>query len=387
MPKEVHDCVQDLLSKDDFYPDKSESERESAAWGICQERHGAKGTLEPVTFKTVDEVGEITVEATEDDGEILLFKNAVLCREAVNANQDEIAAGEIENLANTIAGRPIDNEHEERDIRGVFTAGRKVDRNGIPALSVDGLIWVDRYPQEANDVRSGRRKLSIEAVADSAECSVCNQMFARSSEYCDHLRNKRKTGAVRRLFGLKAKGGALTYSPAEKQAGFDIARIMMVASHDEDGLETISSEQKELEMGEKELKEQLDEMTAKLETVNQEKEELAAKVSELEQKLQDEGEKLAASQTAQEELQSKLEAAESNSAKYLEQVRKARLSGSISEEEWESKKETIMAMSDDAFELVASLGAKKPSQEPRNPQDFHELDGEEDKEQKVKLVL
>ena len=379
MPKEVDSCVQELLSKEDFYPDKSSEERESAAWAICNKRHSTEGQ---VTFDMVDGSPEITIQSSEEDGTILIFKNAVLCREAVNANGDDIGPGEIENLASTISGKPIDKEHERYDIRGVFTSGRRLDRDGVPALSVDGIIWADRYPEDANDVRSGRLKLSIEGTAERASCSICNEIFMRASNYCDHLRNKKASGAIRRLHGLKADGGALTYSPAERRAGFDVAQIRMVASHDESEFAAASSKDKELEMPE--LKEQLDEMTAQLEAANSEKDVLANRVSELEAQLETER---VANASLVEEFENKLTAAEAESAKNLEQVRKARLAGSLTDEEWEAQKATIMTMSDEAFELVASLGERKPRKE-HPAQDFHDVSGgDTDLDKKVKLVL
>jgi len=42
MPKRVHDLVDKLLRKKDFYPDKSEEEREDIAWGIAQKQLGDK---------------------------------------------------------------------------------------------------------------------------------------------------------------------------------------------------------------------------------------------------------------------------------------------------------------------------------------------------------
>ena len=35
MPKKIHDKVDDLLSSDSFYPEKSEKEREELAWPIA----------------------------------------------------------------------------------------------------------------------------------------------------------------------------------------------------------------------------------------------------------------------------------------------------------------------------------------------------------------
>ena len=38
MPKEVHDLVNKLLRKKDFYPEKSEEDRKSTAWAIATDQ-------------------------------------------------------------------------------------------------------------------------------------------------------------------------------------------------------------------------------------------------------------------------------------------------------------------------------------------------------------
>jgi len=70
MPKPVHDCVNKLLSKDDFYPGKSQEDRESAAWGICYKNYNKKHEKAEV-LKSVDEV----TSALEAQG---LWKEATL---------------------------------------------------------------------------------------------------------------------------------------------------------------------------------------------------------------------------------------------------------------------------------------------------------------------
>jgi hypothetical protein len=48
MPKRVHDLVNKLLQKKDFYPDKFQEEREEIAWGIAQKqlKHKKSQTVE-----------------------------------------------------------------------------------------------------------------------------------------------------------------------------------------------------------------------------------------------------------------------------------------------------------------------------------------------------
>jgi hypothetical protein len=181
-----------------------------------------------ISFEQTDGPIEFDLQAGEE-GDILVFRNAILARAEVNANRDEITDTGIQELAATIAGRPIDDEHNIETLVGSFTAGRVVDGK---ALQVDGFIWADRWPEVAELVRAGKKGLSIEATAKQAKCSVCGETFEGSHDYCEHIFSKRskvKHNAVRTLSGLKAKGGATTLVPAATDAKF--TDIYMVASH------------------------------------------------------------------------------------------------------------------------------------------------------------
>ena len=172
------------------------------------------------------------VWATEN-GDVLRFKGAILARQETNRNNDEITEAGIDELAATIGGRPIDVEHRTSDNCGVFTAGRAVNVDGHKALSVDGLVWADRYPDTAAGMQGGAQHLSIEAVADKAKCSACGQEFLTAKDYCEHLTNRRRNGTRRTLQGLRAKGGAVTKNPAGTNTKFDPRSIYFVASHEE----------------------------------------------------------------------------------------------------------------------------------------------------------
>jgi len=187
------------------------------------------GGVPLVTFEQTDGPIAFEMQAGEE-GDILVFKNAVLARAEVNANRDEITLDGIGELAATIAGRPIDDEHQIDKLVGAFTAGRPLEDG--KALSVDGFIWADRWPELAEMVRAGKKGLSIEAGATKAVCSVCGGEFQGSHDYCEHIFSKRskvKHNAIRTLHGLKAKGGATTFVPAASSAKF--SEIFMVASH------------------------------------------------------------------------------------------------------------------------------------------------------------
>jgi hypothetical protein len=170
--------------------------------------------------------------SSDDDARFLVFKRAVLARAEVNGNNDQLDVPGLEQVAATIAGTAIDIEHKPTENFGVLTAG-KVE-NGV--LYVDGYFWRDRLIEadvSPQDIEAGKWKLSIEATADEAECSECGNLFRSAHEYCDHLKNRIRSEAVRILRGLKASGGALTKNPAGTDTVFRRDSIYVVASHAE----------------------------------------------------------------------------------------------------------------------------------------------------------
>jgi len=187
------------------------------------------------------QLGVIRFEADEQDSDprFLRFKKAVLARAEVNGNRDGVSEKELQELAATLPGTAIDTEHDERSNFGVFTAATvEADEahESIPTLFVDGYFWRHRLEQARilpEDIESGRYGLSIEADAREAECSVCKKVHSNAIDYCSHLMNRAKSGAVRILRGLRAMGGALTRKPAGTDTGFSMATLFMLASHSE----------------------------------------------------------------------------------------------------------------------------------------------------------
>jgi len=221
------------------------------------------------------ELGESLVAAVSADdmaGELLIFKDAVLCRAEVNRNGDGFDREGLEEIATGLPLMPIDDEHIERLVIGMFTAARVVD----DALFTDGIIYAKRFPEIANDIVSGSKKLSVEVQIGTAVCSVCRKEFTSSREYCEHLRRPGKYGAARMIKGLKAIGGGVTYNPAGTDTVFDRSR-MVFASEQTDGLvaaklsaalaEDVVQEDDEMEELEL-LKAQVQEFTASLNAAN-----------------------------------------------------------------------------------------------------------------------
>lgn len=159
-------------------------------------------------------------------GRLLRFTDAVLARAETNRNRDEIDDGGITEVAASLPLLAIDIEHQPQDVIGFFTDAR----NAASALSTDGIIFADRFPQVADDIVSGRAMLSIEADAKLAICSVCGQSFGNEADYCQHLQNRLSGAAVRRLRGLVAVGGGVTTNPAGTNTKFNQNRIVFMAS-------------------------------------------------------------------------------------------------------------------------------------------------------------
>lgn len=246
MPKSVEECVQAKMADPDFEPREGKTKKESA-WAVCQEQHKAQGGIvleqitEPINF----------IVAQEKSGEVLRFTNAILVVAETNRNHDTITEEGISEICASLPGRPIDWDHEFTKNVGVFTGARAVKLEDTWAASVDGIIWADRFPQAADGVRNGTLHLSIEARADTAQCSICDGVFGEVVEYCQHLLNKIQSGANRILKGLKAVGGALTPKPAGTGTTFDQSKVYFVANHREDVIDIMDEAQYDEIMGKK----------------------------------------------------------------------------------------------------------------------------------------
>lgn len=301
---------------------------------------------------------ELSLQASLD-GDLLVFRGAKLVRQEVNANNDDIPATELDNLARTIGGRAVDVEHDQARNCGAFTAGR-VDTDEIgPVLLVDGFIWADRYPVEAQGVMAGSHRLSVEASAETAQCSVCKQTFSASDGYCEHLLARKKFGAKRTVGGLKAKGGAVTRTPAGRQTTFNRQQLYLVASHAEQENIMVKCPHCQADVEASDtcaqcakaisptlLAQQLNELTEKLNTatteLNTAKTELTAsqaRVTELEAAKTE-------AETAKADAETKLVKAQEDYRQHVLGLNAA---------DWGAKKAAIMSMTAEAFALFASV--------------------------------
>lgn len=228
-----------LLDSKYFYPDEPRERRQELASAIVLESDNPlEASSEELSFEFEQINGallDIRVEATES-GDLLRFRNAILAVVETNKNNDDISKENIDELAATLSGRAVDINHDERANAGIITAARSVIYKGKPAVAIDGLGWRDRYPEEWDGVRAGTHHLSVEADAAKATCSNCKGEFVSAALYCDHLKNRRRSGAKRGFIGLKGKGAGITTNPAGTGTQFDRDQIFVVA-HQEPELE------------------------------------------------------------------------------------------------------------------------------------------------------
>lgn len=305
------------------------------------------------------------IRASDGTASMLLFRNATLARSERNLNNDEITPDGIKELAATIAGRPVNFEHNQKQIRGMFTAGRAKDN----ALLVDGAIWANIYPDDAQMILDGTAGLSIEAKADKAKCSVCDGEFDSATNYCEHLSARRKGGAVRTLTGLKARGGAITKTPAGTNTRFDASQIYLTANHqeacDEEDMPT-DDEKKPQEGAAKvahkpEMKSQEEKDMEELDKVKAELEAALAKITTFESDVRAKDEKIT-------QLEAKVTEADAKASELKASLRRNALGNAFTEDEWKEKKDGIVAMGDDVFDLMASkLTAKVEKPAPEKP--------------------
>ena len=195
--------------------------------GAKMTRQAVQGSLalEPVTAEDLEEYSNHTLLADYKPKELLKFKGAHLCSAGTNKNNDWIDEKGIEELASTMHFLAIDDEHDEQKVIGFFVHPRAAG----PRLITDGVIYARRFPKIAKQIQNGEKKLSVEAIAQTAICSVCAGEYTSYKDYCEHLLHRQKFAAQRKLFGLRAQGGATVKDPAW-DTSFDANGFMMIAS-------------------------------------------------------------------------------------------------------------------------------------------------------------
>jgi len=164
---------------------------------------------------------------SSEDGRTLYFEDAVLAVVETNKNLDVITEENLQELAATIALQPLDEEHKDQRVVGMFTGGSV---NGKKLLT-SGCIFAARFPDIANGILGGEKMLSLSANAARVFCSECGAEMSSLSR-CDHLsasmEKRREMAWFKRYSGLTSDGGAVTVRPAG--TGTEFNKIRLVAS-------------------------------------------------------------------------------------------------------------------------------------------------------------
>lgn len=381
MPQAVEDCIKALMADPKFEPQEGKTKKDSA-WAVCQAQHKAKGGI---ILEMITEPLNVVV-AQEESGEVLRFTNAILVVAETNKNQDTITEEGISEICESLPGRPIDWDHEFTKNVGVFTGARATKLEDTWAASVDGIIWADRFPEAADGVRNGTLHLSIEARANTAQCSICDGIFGEVVDYCQHLLNKVQSGANRILKGLKAIGGALTEKPAGTGTTFDQSRVYFVADHQE---EIIDDETQNEEYGGGQMTElekvqaELDQMTKERDQEVAAKEQTQTDLTSAQEKIVTLEEGSVASKTKVDELTTELGEVNTKLSETVtaHRVEVLTLSG-MDKEEVKEATETISKMDEAAFNLFLAHVSKPASVKPKGSGGLT-FDGDD----KPKLVL
>ena len=427
VPKEKWGAMESCVEKVMAAHSGEEGFTKENAIGICYDRIvGSTVTVESadIHLEIVTDPSDVNMVLGQnfEPGELLRWKNAELARAEVNANMDELSNENIDALAGTLPLMPLTISHDN-EIVGLFTAAYASPAPDMPEsnrLLTDGIMYARRFPEIAEEIISGKRRLSVEAFADKAVCSLCGGEYLTARDYCDHLRDRHTSGASRRFSGMRAVGGGVVRNPAGSSTAFDSRQVYMVAEHLEGargegkgtgggpqgdggadvcvcpkcgaksshkkgvscsgqscpecgakmaGQNKSTADKRQLadkseggSMDLEQVKSQLDEALSKLESTQEERDEIAEERDGLAAKVVE----LEASVTAlTAELEQVKEEREQTQAELMWKERSSVLASVLDPEELERQKSVIMAMSEEAVSLMVMAAKEKP--EPSSP--------------------
>ena len=231
--RKMESCVEKVLAAHKG----EEGFDKSRAIAICHSQIVGGIVLEPVSANMAAGYSHMMM-GNAIEGELMMFRNAVLARAESNRNKDKIDEQGIEELAESLRFMPMTYEHKrdpskpmgERQVVGFYLDGRAKERSTV--LSVDGVVFAGIFPEVVKGLAEGKLKLSIEAKASKATCTKCGKEFAASADYCPHIatvQGRYSHQADRYLQGLKAIGGAVTANPAGTGTSFDGNAFTMIA--------------------------------------------------------------------------------------------------------------------------------------------------------------
>ena len=188
-------------------------------------RNGGKGSIETAEFLargTIFEPSDGDRALAGHQNQDLMHVKFELCHTGVNKNRDGFITAEMQDGFETAVNKPINWEHTTENI-GVIYAANFEDKDGDATIVTKAVIWKHKHPERARSIakRFADSDLffSMETYFQKAKCSICEDEFESSAEYCDHLNNRMQTqGTVRWLKGLNFVGAGCVENPADVKA-------------------------------------------------------------------------------------------------------------------------------------------------------------------------
>lgn len=167
------------------------------------------------------------IDVTQD----LMYMRFVLCHEGTNINLDTFVLDELQQNYASIIYKDVNVEHSNQIIGCIVDSELIEDEADAsfqeseefrPYVVCDAVIYQFKFPEIAEEIRDRFSKndlsFSMECWFEKAECSICGESFSIASEYCDHLQDRKASGATRILREITFGGAAVVESPADEDA-------------------------------------------------------------------------------------------------------------------------------------------------------------------------
>jgi hypothetical protein len=193
-------------------------------------RNGGKGSLmetenrlELVSQATIFEPSNEEIATAGFQNQDLMFVKFELCHTGSNKNTDGFISDEMSTSHKTSVNKPINWEHTNENI-GVIYDSEFSEAASEGVIVVKAAIWKHKHPERArviaNRFADGDLYFSMETYFQKAKCSVCDDEFESSDDYCDHLNGRMQAGGsvTRWLLGLNFVGAGCVKNPADAKA-------------------------------------------------------------------------------------------------------------------------------------------------------------------------
>lgn len=202
-------------------------------------RNGGKGSMNSIELLSKGTIFEPSDQDKALAGEMfhnsdLMHVKFELCHVGANKNHDGFILDEMKAGFKTAVFKPLNWEHSTENIGVIYDSELVEPEEGAAYILAKAKIWKHKHPERARAMaeRFGDNNLyfSMETYFQKAKCSICDEEFASSDDYCDHLNNRMQASAgqdiIRNLLGLNFVGAGVVKNPADiKAVGLALATM------------------------------------------------------------------------------------------------------------------------------------------------------------------